>query len=73
MLSVGKIIYSDIWITQWGDVSMLGAVNYITPNINNQSWTLALSGFDFEDYISSVIEYALTPYFSRRLKFLGYA
>ena len=46
---------------------MLGAVNYITPNINNQSWTLALSGFDFEDYISSVIEYALTPYFSRGL------
>ena len=44
VLSVGKIIYSDIWITQWGDVSMLGAVNYITPNINNQSWTLALSG-----------------------------
>lgn len=46
---------------------MLGAVNYITPNINNQSWTLALSGFDFEDYISSVIEYALMPYFSRGL------
>lgn len=47
---------------------MLGAVNYITSNINNQPWDLELSGFDFEDYISSVIEYSLMPYYSMGLK-----
>ena len=46
---------------------MLGAVNYITPNINNQPWNLELSGFDFEDYISSVIEYTLMSYYSMGL------
>lgn len=46
---------------------MLGAVNYITPNINNQPWNLELSGFEFEDYISSIIEYALMPYYSMGL------
>ena len=46
---------------------MLGAVNHITPNVNNQPWDLELSGFDFEDYISSVIEYALVPYYSSGL------
>lgn len=46
---------------------MLGAVNYITPNVNNQLWCLELFGFDFEDYISSVIEYALVPYYSSGL------
>lgn len=46
---------------------MLGIVNYVTPDINNQPWNLELSGLDFEDYISSVIEYALVPYYSRGL------
>ena len=48
---------------------MLGAVNYITPNINNQSWTLALSGFDFEvakntanDYFVLITNTSIVPF-----------
>lgn len=46
---------------------MLGSVNYVTPNINNQPWDLNLSGLGFEDYISSVVEYALMPYYTSGL------
>ena len=42
---------------------MLGAVKHITPDINNQPWDMAMSGFEFEDYITSVIEHALSKLF----------
>ncbi len=47
---------------------MLGSVNYITPNINSQKWDLNMSGFEFEEHVSSVIEYSLAEYYEKELK-----
>ena len=46
---------------------MLGKVNYITKDINCQPWELNMMGFDFEDYVVSVIQYALSEYYTKGL------
>jgi hypothetical protein len=39
---------------------MLGTVTHITPDINNQEWDISdISGFDFEEHVISIIQYAL--------------
>lgn len=47
---------------------MLGSVKDITSNPNNQKWDIDISGLEFEDYISSIIEHSLTEYYNKGLR-----
>jgi len=46
---------------------MLGKVTYVTPDTNNQPWMISASGFDFEDYIASIIENSLIELYDQGL------
>ena len=43
---------------------MLGNVKYIPSNIIHHPWILNMNGFEFEDYITSVIKYSLCDLFA---------
>lgn len=48
---------------------MLTSVNYVTENFNNQIWDFQdPTGFVFEDYIRTIVENELKPYYKNNLR-----
>jgi len=47
---------------------MLDIVKHITKDINSQQWTIQMSGFEFEEHVSSVIQYALSDLYTKGIK-----